>query len=135
MTPLLFASLALAASPDAWQFRDEVGFAGRTLLAFRPVELRERPVVPLDVPNVPSAGARYGLLPIGNVGGEYPAVVWAPAVGRVWVGGEWHALGPQPLAVPLTLAVRAGDDVRRVKRTVLLRRAGDGLAYAVRGYA
>src|SRR5438270_9927084 len=111
VSPLLLMALALAAPPEAaggWAFRDEAVHAGRGLLAFRPVELHDRPVVPLTVPDLPAAGARFGLLPIGN-DGDYPDVVWAPGASggpRVWVAGRWHALGPQPLAVPLTMAVR-----------------------------
>jgi hypothetical protein len=137
--PLLFAVAAVAAQPDgAWEFRDEAVLAGRGMITYRAVELRDRPVVPLPAADLTVAGARYGLLPVGKEPAEYPAVVWhSNAAGgpRVWVAGGWHAVGPQPVAVPLTLAVGSGDAVRRVQRTVLIRRSGDGLSYAVRGYA
>jgi hypothetical protein len=59
MSPLLVAALALAALPGDWQFHDETAHAGRSLLAFRRVELRDRPVVPVTIPDI-RAGARFG---------------------------------------------------------------------------
>lgn len=38
------------------------------------------------------------------------------------------------MEVPLTVAVRSGEVVHRLKRTVFVRRSRDGLSYAVRGY-
>jgi hypothetical protein len=152
MTHLLLTAFALAAppnsSPGRWEFRDESSLSGRSLLTFRPVELGDRPIVPLHADDRPGPDARYGLLPVGNVAAGYPLVVWwpgAPGGPQVWIDvdgdgrfapGERHTLGPQPLAVPLTVSVRSGEDVRRLPRTVLVRRRGaDGLSYAVRGYA
>src|SRR5437868_1528864 len=120
MLPLLLTAFSLAAPPEPagnWTFRDEVSHAGRSVLAFGPVPLRDRPVAPLTVPDLPASGARFGLLPVGNVSAEYPPLVWAAdatAGPRLWVAGAWHVLGPQPLAVPLALAVRSSDEVRRV---------------------
>src|SRR5215213_4557065 len=101
MVPFLLTALAFAGPPDPagdWTFHDEAAHAGRSLLAFRPVPLRDRPVAPLKVAGLPASGARFGLLPVGNVRGEYPDIVLAAGPSRVWVAGGWHDLGPQPLA-------------------------------------
>lgn len=148
MTALLLTAVALAAPPDLWEFRDESILGTRTMLTFRPVELGDRPIVPLHADDRPGAAARYGLLPTGNVAADYPLVVWlpgGPGGPQVWIDGdgdgrfapgERHTLGPQPLALPLTLSVRSGEGVQKLRRTVLVRRRGeDGLSYAVRGYA
>jgi hypothetical protein len=147
MLCLLFVPIVLASQPAAakWEFRDEAAYAGRSLLTFRAVELGDSPVSPLAEGDRPAAKAQYGLLPIGTESSEYPALVWLPEVGQVWLDGdgdgrfaaaERHALGAAPLEIPVLLSIRnAGEKPQRLKRTIILRRAADGgLRYAVRGY-
>jgi hypothetical protein len=138
------ALLTQQAGP-AWTFHDAVAHDGRSVLTFRAVELADRPVRPLGAGDRPNAKALYGLLPIGSSLDHYPALVWLPDSGEVWIDGdgdgrfspaERHPLGSAPLDVPVVLRVgKPGAEPARLKRTVIVRRAADGgLRYAMRGY-
>jgi hypothetical protein len=115
------------------------------LLTFRAVDLGDTPVQPLAEGDKPTGKAQYGLLPIGTESADYPALVWLPEAGQLWLDGdcdgrfaaaERHALGAAPLEIPVLISIRnPGEEPRRLKRTILLRRTADGgLRYAVRGY-
>ncbi len=141
---LLTLTLALPPAPPHWEFRDQAAHAGRSLLTFRAVDLVEAPVRPLKPEDRPPAGARFSLLPVGTEAGGL-LLVWLPGPGEVWLDGdgdgrfaaaERHKLGARPLEVPVLVSMRQpGGEVRRLKRTLVLRRsAGGGLRYAVRGH-
>lgn len=141
----LFALLVTQSPAPAWQFRDAAAHDGRSLLVFRPVELGAAPVRPFSEGERPPPNAKYSLLPVGTRPDVYPALVWLPDTGAVWIDGdgdgrygptERHQLGAGPLEVPIVLHVeKPGENPTLLKRTLILRRASDGgLRYAVRGY-
>jgi hypothetical protein len=142
---IVIALLAQQPAGPAWTFHDAAEHDGRSLLRFRAVELADRPIRPLADSDRPTARAIYGLLPVGSSPEHYPALVWLPDAGEVWIDGdgdgrfgptERHPLGAAPLAVPVVLRIgKPGSEPARLKRTLIVRRAADaGLRYAVRGY-
>jgi hypothetical protein len=142
MNTLAVLALALAAPPDAggWKFVDEARLGGRSILTFRTADLGPRPIRPLHPEDAPPPGSVFGAVPLGLRGAFRPGLVWHAATGTVWfdadgdgryAASERHQLGPAPLAVQVN--VPFADD-RSEPRTLLIRRRGAGLAYAVRGY-
>jgi hypothetical protein len=142
-----FLVVLLAASPIAspWQFHDAVAHEGRSLLAYRRVELDEQPPRPLPTDDQPPGKALYGLLHVGDAPEASLAIVWLPEAQQVWLDAdgdgrfaprEHHRLGSEALDVSaFVILQRPGHEPRKVQRTVMLRRTGDGgLRYAVRGY-
>jgi hypothetical protein len=145
-------ALTLAAPPGetiprTWEFRDAVSFDGRSLLAYRPIELGTKPPRPLHPADDPGPGAKFGLLPVGNQPESFRLLVWRPkAVGGpdLWIDGdgdgrfgpgERHRLTAQSTEIPITIAVKTGDRVQTLRRTLLIRPTADGgLQYAVRGF-
>lgn len=139
MTPFLLMALAASAPPGDWAFRDEAAHAGRSVLLFRTVELADKPNRPLHPSDKLPAGSRFGVLALGAGRAQRLAVVWHAGSGALWVDAdadgrfapsERHALAAGPLA--LKVAIPLGTATRT--RTLLIRRRGDGLAHAVRGY-
>ncbi len=142
-----FLMVLLAAAPlaSSWQFHDAAEHAGRSLLAYRRVELGEQPPRPLRPDDQPPGKALYGLLPVGDTPDSSLAVVWLPESRQVWLDadgdgrfarGERHRLDSPSLEVSASVVFqRPGHERRTVQRTLVLRRTGDGgLRYAVRGY-
>jgi hypothetical protein len=141
MLPLLLIAAGPAAPPDAgWAFADEAARGGRSVLSYRTVELADAPAKPLHKDDKPPAGARYGAVALGSGGKHRLGVVWDAAGGSVWLdadgdgryaAGERHAVGAKPVEVKVTIPFGGGT---KAERTLLLRKRGDGLAHAVRGY-
>lgn len=141
MTPLVALALALAAPPDdGWRFVDASSLGDRSALTFRTAELADKPAMPLHPDDPPPAGAKFGSVPLGVGGAFRPALVWHAASGALWFDAdgdgrfapaERHTLGTTVLEVKV--AVPLGGDAPQ-PRTLLVRRRGDGVAYAVRGY-
>ncbi len=136
---LLFAGL-IAASDTDWRFVDEPTFAGRSVIAYRSIDLAEAPATPLHVDDRPLQNAKFGAMALGPDGKKRLGVVWHRASATVWLDadgdgryapGERHTLDSAPLTIPVTISFGAG---RSAERTILIRPRGDGLAYAVRGY-
>jgi len=137
MLPLLLLTIGQLSSP--WTFRDESAHDGRTMLAFRAVELGDVAPRPLHADDKAAAGSKFGDLPLGVGGAARRGIVWHPDSGALWLDadgdgrfakGERHTLGKDTLEVRVAFPV---GDVS-VTRTVILKRRGAGLAYAVRGY-
>ena len=137
---LLLAATTLTADPPGdWKFVDAATRAGRPVVTYRSVELAGVPAHPLHAADKPPAGAAFGSVGLGPGGRRRLAVVWHAATSTLWFDadgdgrfapGERHALGTTP--VEAEVAVPSGDAER--PRTVLLRKRGDGVAWAVRGY-
>jgi hypothetical protein len=142
MTLLLLAGV-LAAPPDPpgdWKFVDEATRDGRSVLTYRTVELAEAPTRPLSADDKPPAGARYGSVGVGPGGRQRLGVVWHAASGTLWfdadgdgryAAAERHTLGDTPVEAKVTIDF---GDAGKLERTVLLRKRGEGVAWAVRGY-
>ena len=137
---LLAASAALPPSPGDWKFVDEPEVAGRSVLTFRTVELADGPAAPLHADDKPPPGAKFGSLGLGPGGRQRLPVVWHAATNTLWLDangdgrfspGERHTLGGKPLEAKVTIAF---GDLGKQERTVLVRKRGDGVAWAVRGY-
>src|SRR5436190_13532604 len=135
LSTLVLTALGLGA-PPAWEFRDEIARDGRPMITFRTVELGDAPPRPLHADDKPPKGARFGDL---RLGAGRRTVVWHAATAALWLdadgdgrfaAGERHALGEGPLEVRVTFPI--GDAA--VTRTLVVKRRGDGIAYAVRGY-
>jgi len=139
MFPLISIALGLGAPPAAWEFRDEPARDGRSMVTFRTVDLGDVPPRPLHADDKPPAGARFGDLRLGPGGATRRLVVWHAATGSLWLdvdgdgrfsATERHTLGKEPLKFRTTFPV--GD--ASLTRTLILKRRGDGIACAVRGY-
>jgi hypothetical protein len=125
--------------PSDWSFRDDLTREGRLMVAFQTVELGTAPPRPLHVDDKPPAGAKFGDLRLGSGGLLRRSVVWHQETGVLWLDAdgngrfakaERHTLGKDPLEVRVGFAVGGAA----VQRTLIVKRRGDGIAYAVRGY-
>lgn len=138
----LLAALMLAAPPAPpadWKFVDETTLGGRSVLTYRTVELSDTPTRPLYADDKPTAGARYGSAGVGPGGRQRLGVVWHAESRALWfdadgdgryAAAERHTLADKPIEAKVTVAFGSGKQ----NRTVLVRRRGDGVAWAVRGY-
>ena len=133
----------------AWEFRDEPGVAGRTLIEFRPLEWAVQPAGPLDVSQLAGRPAKYALLQIGAVREREPHMISVDPEGadpQLWIDGdadgriseeEVHKM-PDKTAIEATVMLDASrkPESLPVARTLLVKRnaAGNGLLYAVRGF-
>ena len=141
MTTLLLLAAALAAGPDGdWKFVDEASRDGRSVLTFRAVGIADAPTRPLHADDAPPAGSKFGSVGLGPGGKRRLAVVWHAASDALWfdadgdgrfAASERHALTSKPVEAKVT--VPSGDGAGS-PRTLLLKRRGDGVAWAVRGY-
>lgn len=138
MIPLVLLS-AILAPESGWTFVDAASRDGRSTVTFRTVELGDTPGRPLHADDRPAPGARFAIVPLGP-GGLRLGLVWHVASRMVWLdadgdgryaSAERYQLGAGPLEVSVAIAF---DDQKPVRRTLLIRKRGDGLAYAVRGY-
>ncbi len=145
MGSILLVLLAAVPTASSWQFHDAAAHEGRSLLAYRRVELSEKPPRPLQPNDRPPAKALYGLLPVGDTPASYLAVVWLPESQQVWLDAdgdgrfdpsERHQLSSPSLEVSAAIVFqRPGSERRKVQRTLVLRRTADGsFRYGVRGY-
>jgi hypothetical protein len=138
------------AAPVALEYKDSATYDGRAVAQYQAIEFRDTPNRPLEVDpkeKLP-AGVKYGALLLGPTKETAMVVVWAPkAADGPWLqlfsnadgkplGGR-HKLSGKNLELPATLTVALKPSPVRVERTLLFRRSakGDGLRYAVRGYA
>lgn len=138
MFPLITLAIALGA-PPAWEFRDELARDGRSMVTFRAVDLGDAPPRPLAA-DTPPKGGRFGDLRLGAGGAVRRMVVWHADTGALWLDAdgdgrfavaERHTLGKDPLEARVTFPM--GETP--VTRTLVVKRRGNGIAYAVRGYA
>ena len=155
MTPSLLLSMVLCAAaapstpPVALEFKDSATCRSRSAAIYQALEFRDKPVRSMDgQPKFP-AGAKYSLIPLGPKPKKGLLLVWIPkATGgpQLWLDAdadgklsddERYAMSGRDLEIPATVTVRWTPNPVRVQRTLLLRRstAGEGLRYAVRGYA
>jgi hypothetical protein len=139
MLPLVYLALGLGAPPPAWEFRDELDRDGRPMASFRTVDLGDAPPRPLHTDDKPPAGAKFGDLRLGPGGSARRMVVCHAETGSLWLdahgdgrfaSAERHTLGKTVLEVKTTFLL--GDAT--VTRTLVVKRRGAGVAYAVRGY-
>jgi hypothetical protein len=150
-----FLALLAAAPPEAesapvkFEFRDAAIHDGRSVLTFCPMSLGATPVRPITLAAPVSAAARYGLALVGPSADTALAVVWdpqAPGGPQLWVDAdgdgrltrdECHTLTQKETAIPIRVQLSPDKGAPTERRTLLVRRAavGDGLSYAVRGYA
>jgi hypothetical protein len=138
------------ATPVALEYKDSAVYEGRAVAQYQAVEFRDAPDRPLaiDAKEKLPAGVKYGVLALGPKRETAIAILWAPkASDGAWLQlfsyADGKALGPRQkfsgktLDVPATLTVALKPAPVRVPRTLMFRRSskGDGLRYAVRGYA
>lgn len=140
---LLLLSVVLAAPPDPpgdWKFIDESARDGRSVLTFRTVELADAPTRPLHADDKPPAGSKFGSAGVGPGGRLRLGVVWHAGSNTLWFDAdgdgryapaERHTLADKPLEAKV--AIPFGDGEKQT-RTVLIRKRGDGVAWAIRGY-
>jgi hypothetical protein len=140
---LLLLAVALAAPPDTpanWKFVDESTFAGRSVLTYRTIDLADAPTRPLHPDDKAPAGAKFGSVGVGPSGRQRLGVVWHAGTGALWfdadgdgrfAAAERHTLADKPVEAKVTIAF---GDAGKQARTVLLRKRGEGVAWAVRGY-
>jgi len=137
----LLLLLAAAAPPGSdWKFVDESARGDRSVVTFRTVELADAPSRPLHPDDRPPAGARFGSVGLGPGGKHRLGVVWHHDTGALWFDadgdGRYSAaervtLGDKPHEAKVAVPFGGGE---RQTRTVMIRKRGDGLAWAVRGY-
>ena len=138
---LFFVAIAfgVAAPPTPWSFRDDLTRDSRLMVAFQTIELGTTPPRPLHADDKPPVRAKFGDLRLGSVGSSRRSVVWQQETGTLWLDAdgdgrfakaERHTLGKDPLEVRVSFEV--GGTV--VQRSLVVKRRGDGVAYAVRGY-
>jgi hypothetical protein len=142
MTPLALLVVSVAAPPGPdWKFVDESTHDGRSVVTFRTVELADSPSRPLHPDDRPPAGSRFGSAGLGPAGKHRLGIVWHADTSALWFdadgdgrysAAERHTLGAKPLEA--RVSVPFGDGAKQT-RTVLIRKRGEGLAWAVRGYA
>ena len=146
---LLAAEPAAPGASVALEFTDSATFEGRTVSQYRAIEFRDTPVRPLHGEFKPSPGVLYGLVPVGPKPETALAIVWCPkAAGgpELWLDAnadgrlsadERHRMSGRDLEITATITVQLDPQPKRVQRTLLFRRSvlGDGLRYAVRGFA
>jgi hypothetical protein len=141
MSPLLLLAASVVAAPASdWEFVDESSRDGRSVVTFRTVELADAPSRPLHPDDRPPAGSRFGSVALGPGGRHRLGVVWHADTGTLWFDAdgdgryetaERHTLGAQPLEAMVAVPFGAGP---QQMRTLMIRKRGDGLAWAVRGY-
>ncbi len=149
LVPLGLSQAASPAGPAQLEFRDAAEHDGRSLLAFRPIMLDDKPIRPVALPSPAPAGVRYGRLRVGSDPDAGLALLWLPHAdggAQLWLdadgdgrirANERHTFRGRELGVWATFTLRSAKGPQRVKRWVIFRRSalGDGLSYAVRGYA
>jgi hypothetical protein len=155
MTSLLFLStfLCLTSNPSTapvdLEFVDSATCQDRAAVQYRAIEFRDQPVRPLHGGRKFGAGTKYGLLPVGPKPETGLTIVWIPKEkeeAELWldVNGdgtltddERHAMSGRDLEILATITVQVDPEEDWVQRTLLFRRSalGEGLRYAVRGYA
>jgi hypothetical protein len=132
--------MLLAPPEPAWRFVDEAEFTGRSLLTYRALELCAQPVFTVHPDDRPPAGAVFSVLALGPGGKTRLGLVWHAASDVLWLDAdgdgrfaphERHKLGQGLLPIRVAIPFGAG---RSHDRTVLVRRRGDRLSYAVRGF-
>jgi hypothetical protein len=133
--------------PARFTFEDRAEHDGRSVLHFRTLELGKEPPRPIERAPTVGPGARYGVVSLGSDPAR--VVLWepdAPGGPRLWFDAdgdgrlteeERHALTGEGLTVPVAFTLGAGENAQRLVRTLVFRRSavGDGVRYAVRGYA
>jgi hypothetical protein len=138
---LLTAALAAPADPRGdWKFVDESARDGRSVVTFRTVELADSPTRPLHTDDNPPAGSKFGSVGVGPGGRHRLGIVWHAESSTLWFdadgdgrfsAAERHILADKPLEAKI--AIPFGDGAEQ-ERTVLIRKRGEGVAWAVRGY-
>jgi hypothetical protein len=138
------------AAPVALEYKDSATYEGRPVAQYQAIEFRETPNRPLQLDSKEKlpAGVRYGALQLGPSKETALVIVWAPkAADGAWLQlfsnadgkplGSRHKLAGKNLELPATVTVATKPAPVRAERTLLFRRSakGDGLRYAVRGYA
>jgi hypothetical protein len=138
------------ATPVALEYKDSATYEGRAVAQYQAIEFRDASNRPLEAAAKEELplGVKYGLLQLGPNKETAMVVVWAPkAADGPWLQlfsnadgkslGARHKLSGKDLELPATITVAMKPSPVRVERTLLFRRSakGDGLRYAVRGYA
>lgn len=141
MLPLVLLALDLAApSASDWKFMDESTRDGRSMVTFRTVEFGDCPSLPLHAEDQPPAGSKFGSVGLGPGGKQRLGIVWHADTGTLWFDAdgdgryapvERHTLGTEPLQAKVVIPYAEGSPQTR---TVIIRKRGNGLAWAVRGY-
>jgi hypothetical protein len=148
LLPLILGVL-VGAEPELprFTFEDRAEHDGRSVLHFRALELGKEPPRPIERVPIVGSGARYGVVSLGSDPAR--VVLWepdAPGGPRLWFDAdgdgrlteeERHALTGEGLTVRVAFTVGAGEKAQQLVRTLVFRRSavGDGVRYAVRGYA
>jgi hypothetical protein len=147
-SPTLLATAEVAAATVAFEFKDAAVYENRPILQFRAIEFRTTLAKPLAEERKFPEGAQYGLVLVGANRDTALSIVWNPkAEGgpELWLDAnadgkladdERHAMTGRDLEIPVSFQLQI-DPPSLAERTLLIRRSsvGDGLRYAVRGYA
>jgi hypothetical protein len=132
-----------------FEFHDAATHDGRSILHFRRLEFANVPIraTTMAVPLPPSV--LYSLLPVGSGADTGLCIVWnpkSPGGPVLWVDAdgdgklmpaERHVITGKEMDVPVSITAHGPRGVEHFRRTIIFRRPvfGDGLSYAVRGYA
>lgn len=122
-----------------WTFHDDLERDGRPMASFRTMELIDKPVRVLHPDDQPPTGSKFGLLTLGFQQKTALPLVWHKPTETLWLDSsgdgrfsplERYTLQSGSLAIKITIDLGS----EKVERTLLIKRRGEGLAYAVRGY-
>jgi hypothetical protein len=143
------ATATPAVTPVALEYKDSAAYEGRAVAQYQAIELRDTPnrSLEIDKDKLPP-GVKYGALLVGPKKETAIVVAWAPKdADGPWLqlfsnadgkplGGR-QKLSGKNLEVPAKITVALKPAAMQAERTLLFRRSakGDGLRYAVRGYA
>jgi hypothetical protein len=144
------ATAVPAATPVGLDYKDSATYENRAIAQYQAIEFRDTPITPLVLNSkeeLPS-GVKYGFLQLGPNKDTAMVIVWAPkASDGPWLQlfsnadgkplGKRQKLSGKNMELPVTITVATKPSEVRVERTLLFRTStkGDGLRYAVRGYA
>ncbi len=141
MYSLMLLSAAIAAPPDAtWRFVDQTHHHGRSVVMYQTMQLAKTPTQPLHADDRTPDSATFGTITLGYEAKLRVGIVWHAESSTVWLDAdadgrfatsERHHLGATPLEVRVAIPFAKG---KTPERTLLVRKRGEGIACAVRGF-
>ena len=132
-----------------FDFKDAATHGGRSVLQYRALEFRDTPVRPFSGDFTAVPGALYGLVLAGPHPQTARTIVWlpnSPGGPQIWLDSDGdgrltmdqrYVMTGREIEIPVTITIKLQPEIKQVRRTLIFRRSalGEGLNYAVRGYA
>ena len=146
--PAAPAAADASATPAAFEFKDSGVYENRSVLQYRAIEFHDTLAKSMIEERKFPEGTQFGLVLVGPNRDTALTIVWNPKAKEgpeLWLDAnndgkltddERHAMTGRDLEIPVTFQQQIDPPIA-VQRTLLFRRSavGDGLRYAVRGYA